>query len=64
MKDLCSKVNLSTSFHPQIGSQVNHTIQTLKDMLKVVSLSLKIIEMITCLLLFLHIIIAIIGASK
>ncbi|WMV37710.1 hypothetical protein MTR67_031095 [Solanum verrucosum] len=34
MKGLCTRVKLSTTFHPQINGQEEHTIETLEDMLK------------------------------
>ena len=35
------QVNLSTSFHPHIGGQVERTIQTLKDVLRTCVINFK-----------------------
>ena len=40
-KGLGSKVNLSTTFHPQIDKQAELTIQTLEDMLRACVIDLK-----------------------
>ena len=40
-KDLSSKVNLSTAFHPQMDGQVERTIQTLEDMLTACMIDFK-----------------------
>ncbi|WMV25861.1 hypothetical protein MTR67_019246 [Solanum verrucosum] len=40
-KDMGSKVNLSTTFHPQIDGQVERTIQTLEDMLRACVIDFK-----------------------
>ncbi|XP_075099351.1 uncharacterized protein LOC142176166 [Nicotiana tabacum] len=40
-KGLGTRVNLSTTFHPQIDGQAKHTIQTLKDMLRVCVIDFK-----------------------
>ncbi|WMV42095.1 hypothetical protein MTR67_035480 [Solanum verrucosum] len=40
-KGLCSKVNLSTTFHPQTDGQAERTIQTLEDMLRACVIDFK-----------------------
>ncbi|KAH0671214.1 hypothetical protein KY285_025427 [Solanum tuberosum] len=40
-KGLDSKVNLSTTFHPQTDGQVEHTIQTLEDILRACVIDFK-----------------------
>ena len=40
-KGLGTQVNLSTVFHPQTDGQAEHTIQTLKDMLRACVINFK-----------------------
>ena len=48
-KGLGTKVKCSTAFHPQIDGQAEHISQTLKDMLRLELLILRVILIIICL---------------